>query len=227
MSLLQSLSSPSTVVRDTLAMFPTALASHLEGSLPITSNLALAGRGPMIREPPPSTLSSPAARHLLLLLPALTTLAGSRRCLANNSSVPTPCARTVRAWLSTQRLRLATFKWFLLFDLLRYLEVICLCFFAQQGWDIQTPPNEIRAPLLASVAVFSGPLLISAGQRETAGTRTAFRSCLHFVLSALILLLGEKRKEKKKTEKKTLVIDTTKRYSSWQRPNGKHLELYE
>lgn len=201
MSLLQSLSSPSTVAQDTLGMFPTALASHLEGSLLITSNLALAGRGPMTREPPPSTLSSLAARRLLLLLPAPTTLAGLRKCLANNSFVPTPCARTVLAWLSTQRLRPATFKWFCLFDLLQYLEVICLCFFAQQGWDIQTPPTKSGPPAGFSSGFLRPPAYIR-GTTRNCWNQDGFRSRLHFVLSALILACWERKEKKKKNEEK-------------------------
>lgn len=185
-------------------MFPTALASHLEGSPLITSNLALADRGPMTREPPPSTLSSPAAPRLLLLPPAPTILAGSRKCLANNSSVPTPCARTAPAWLSTQRLRPATFKWFCLFDLLQYLEVICLCFFAQQGWDIQTPSNETRAP-----AGFSSSFL-----RPPAYIRGTTRNCwnqdgfsVSFAFLCLVLSFspaGREQKRKEKNEEKKI-----------------------
>lgn len=177
------------------------------------SSLALAGRpGLMTREPPFSISLSLAARRLPLPPPAPTT-AGPRRPPASNSSVPTPCARTVRAWLSTQRLRLATFKWFSYLDLLQYPEVVCLCFFTQQVcWDIQTPPTKFD-PLPASVAAFSGPLLTRGTTRKSAGASMAFRSPspAFFVPSSLMLHpLGEnKKKPKKKSKKNSWLYDET------------------
>lgn len=152
-------SSLSTVARATLATFPTVLASHLVGSLPIMSNLALAGTlGPMTHEPPRSTLSSLAVRRLPLPPPAPTTaLAGLRKCLASNSFVPTPCARTVRAWPSTQRLRPATFKWFSYRIFYHTQKSFACAFSLNRSVEIYKHPQRNSTPLLASVAAFSGP----------------------------------------------------------------------
>lgn len=177
------------------------------------SNLALVGTPDLrTREHPPSASLSPVARRLPLLPPAPAT-AGPRRLLVSNLFVPTPCARTAPAWLSTQKLRLATFKWFPYLDLLQYPQVICLCFFTQQDcWDIQKPPpppNEIRPP-----AGFSSGFL-----RPPAHPRDNEKNCwslhgfpisprLNFLCLVCSLVLlpfeGEQQTEKKKTEKKKI-----------------------
>lgn len=201
-------SSLSTVARATLATFPTALASHLGGSLPIMSNLALAGtRGPMTREPPRSTLSSLAARRLPLPpLAPTTALAGLRKCLASNSFVPTPCARTVRAWPSTQRLRPATFKWFSYRIFYHTQKSFACAFSLNRSVEIYKHPQRNSTPLLASVAAFSGPPCSYPRDNEKNcwnqyGFPVSFAS---FVLSALIFspFRGEQRSEKKNPKKK-------------------------
>lgn len=162
-------SSLSTVAQATLATFPTALASHLVGSLPTMSNLALADTpGPTTHELPRSTLSSLAARRLPLPPPAPTTaLAGSRKCLASNSSVPTPCARTVRAWPSTQRLRPATFKWFSYRIFYHTQKSFACAFSLNRSVEIyKPPPTKFDPPAGFSSGFLRPPLLISAGQRE-------------------------------------------------------------
>lgn len=209
MSLLPS--SLSTVAQVTLATFPTALASHLVGSLLIMSNLALADTlGPMTHEPPRSTLSSLAARRLLLPPPAPTTaLAGSRKCLANNSSVPTPCARTVRAWPSTQRLRPATFKWFS-YSIFYHTQKSFACAFSlNKSVEIYKLPQRNSTPLLASVAAFSGPCSYPRDNEKNCWNQYGFPvSFASFVLlySHPFGEQSEKKIRKKKKKKNQLSV---------------------